>query len=261
MLGSRLLNLFCCTRLGQVLLNSHSHSVDGRGHSTALPTIPSRPPARSVMLKVERRIDSGQLRMQDEVSGALPSDLGGAHATCSCSSCREPFPSTGAAAPACLLHFACMQESVLRNVKLAAQARALLGSYHPVWLHLGAEVVVGRALAGGCLKLLAPSSPLFNPPPRHELALARAPSVPVPAQGRRRPCLPAPPLCRAESDAPAQPAQVAAFLRDHFLSEPQLARQHSPTSKPYWVRGCWREPCRPGRQRDRERPLPWGPWC
>ena len=36
----------------------------------------------------------------------------------------------------------------MKNVKEAANARAVLGSYHPLWLRLGAEVVVGKAVAG-----------------------------------------------------------------------------------------------------------------
>jgi hypothetical protein len=41
----------------------------------------------------------------------------------------------------------------------------------------------------------------------------------------------------AGDDGPVQPAQLAAFLRDHLLAEPQLARQHPPSSKAYWVCG------------------------
>lgn len=36
----------------------------------------------------------------------------------------------------------------MKNVKEAANARAVLASYHPLWLRLGAEVVVGRPVAG-----------------------------------------------------------------------------------------------------------------
>ena len=36
----------------------------------------------------------------------------------------------------------------MKNVKEAAAARAALGAYHPLWLRLGMEVVVGRSMAG-----------------------------------------------------------------------------------------------------------------
>ena len=36
----------------------------------------------------------------------------------------------------------------MKNVKEAAAARAALGVYHPLWLRLGMEVVVGRSMAG-----------------------------------------------------------------------------------------------------------------
>ncbi|KAL4423889.1 hypothetical protein ABPG75_001190 [Micractinium tetrahymenae] len=96
----------------------------------------------SVMLKVEQRIDGGQLKLRDA-------------------------------------------ELCMKSVKEAANARAVLASYHPLWLRLGMEVVTGQAVAA--------------------------------------------------DDAPASAADLAAFVRDRFMKDPQLAKQHSTTSKAYWV--------------------------
>lgn len=63
------------------------------------------PFACSVMLKVEQRIDTGQLKLRDE-------------------------------------------ELYMKNVKEAANARAVLAAYHPLWLRLGMEVVTGQSVAG-----------------------------------------------------------------------------------------------------------------
>ncbi len=41
----------------------------------------------------------------------------------------------------------------MKNVKEAANARAVLGCYHPLWLRLGAEVVIGKAAAGASVAL------------------------------------------------------------------------------------------------------------
>ena len=49
----------------------------------------------------------------------------------------------------------------MKNVKEAAAARAALGAYHPLWLRLAMEVVVGRSMAGGllccCMPCAAPT--------------------------------------------------------------------------------------------------------
>jgi hypothetical protein len=58
-----------------------------------------------------------------------------------------------------------LQESTLKNVKLAAQARGVLASYHPLWLRLGAEVVVGRTMAGGLPPHPSPFISGHQPPP------------------------------------------------------------------------------------------------
>jgi hypothetical protein len=41
--------------------------------------------------------------------------------------------------------------------------------------------------------------------------------------------------CVAGDDAPATHAELAAFVRDHFLKDQQLAKLHPAGSKAYWV--------------------------
>lgn len=85
-----------------------SSSIVLTGHQRRrVPTLAPRPlPACSVMLKVEHRIDGGQLKLRDE-------------------------------------------ELCMKSVKEAANARAVLASYHPLWLRLGMEVVTGQPVTGG----------------------------------------------------------------------------------------------------------------
>jgi len=40
-------------------------------------------------------------------------------------------------------------QDCMKSVKEASKARAVLASYHPLWLRLGMEVVVGAMVAGG----------------------------------------------------------------------------------------------------------------
>jgi hypothetical protein len=46
----------------------------------------------------------------------------------------------------------------MKNVKEGARARAVLASYHPLWLRLGMEVVVGVTVAGAASSVLGDCS-------------------------------------------------------------------------------------------------------
>lgn len=104
------------------------------------------------MLKVEQRIDGGQLKLRDEVrllgrgSSGMHVRLGG----------WRPLPKTCCSRHC---HLPGLQESLMKNVKEAANARAVLASYHPLWLRLGAEVVVGKAVAGAAAVPTCPRLP------------------------------------------------------------------------------------------------------
>ena len=102
------------------------------------------------MLKVEQRVDGGQLRLRDEVRGSLPQgdDSSATHPHAAGTRAAALLPAAKSCRrcwPACWL---LLQESCMKNVKEAAAARAALGAYHPLWLRLGMEVVVGRTVAG-----------------------------------------------------------------------------------------------------------------
>ena len=142
-------------------------------HQCRLPACAAYPPARSVMLKVEQRINSGQMRMRDEVGcrvslnhlpSVLPASSPGGRGTAGAPCwplpadrklrvpdarccCHRHTPA--ALSPARLL--AAGQEATMKNVKEGARARAVLASYHPLWLRLGMEVVCGSAVAGAAM--------------------------------------------------------------------------------------------------------------
>lgn len=57
----------------------------------------------------------------------------------------------------CICALPVLQEHFFKNVQEAARNRALLLSYHPFWLRLGMEVVVGKQVAGECGLLAWPA--------------------------------------------------------------------------------------------------------
>lgn len=116
----------------------------------------------------------------------------------------------------------------MKNVKEAANARTVLASYHPLWLRLGAEVVVGTAVAGAGI--------VCDGGGHHMLAWAAG----APCGCTRMHCahIPRPtpaPAQPAANDSPVPAADLAAFMRDNFFKDPQLARQHPGSGKAYWV--------------------------
>ena len=87
------------------------------------------------------------------------------------------------------------QEDCRKNLQEAAKARGALASYHPFWLRLGMEIVVGRPVAS--------ESPAWAPG-------AGRPLMPCHPAARAPPCLmPAPP----PPTTPNHPAQAATRRR------------------------------------------------
>ena len=179
------------------------------------------------------------------------------------------MPRAAAWLPKCLAFLACwtLQESCLKNVKEVAKARAVLASYHPLWLRLGMEVVVGKPVAGqraglwacgwrrgggsadasmcmaaGICACIAWRCTVTNTPRpstcmRMGIRLAPAAAIRTFAAHfvERKACGCASVVPAGDDVAIAAP-DLAAFVREQFLKDPQLAKLHPASSKAYWVR-------------------------
>ena len=124
----------------------------------------------------------------------------------------------------------------MKSVKEGANARAVLASYHPLWLRLGVEVVVGAQVAGvrqsRVSRCAQPAASCFL-----RAVLLQAANHCI---NGRQVALPPPRACSSLAAAPgdderACAADLAAFVRDRFLKDPQLAKQHPPSSKAHWT--------------------------
>jgi hypothetical protein len=134
-----------------------------------------------------------------------------------------------------------LQEHFFKNVQEAARNRALLLSYHPFWLRLGMEVVVGKQVAGevwsvglACLNAVMPATehtkhqlPGFDKGTSHDANFRLALFLN---------------FTRADGDTQLTPAALETFMRQHFLKERRPGGKEERAVHPakHWVR-CWQQ--------------------
>lgn len=99
----------------------------------------------------------------------------------------------------------------MKNVQEAAKARAVLASYHPLWLRLGIEVVCGL-----------PGRPLIW---HHTFWRA----------GDFKPWRINLMSLLAGDDVPVATAQLATVVQEHFFNDIHLVKQFPTRSRQYYV--------------------------
>lgn len=118
---------------------------------------------REVMMRVEGKVDQGQLRLKDEVGRPATSDS----ATCGAlhKRCARRKPAAPASARCAsskhnnllspvLISCQIMQALQFHDVAVRDATLGVLLSYHPFWLRLGLEVVTQRAVGDGEFDLI-----------------------------------------------------------------------------------------------------------
>jgi hypothetical protein len=117
------------------------------------------------MMRVEARVDQGQLRLRDEVRPPAVGEVQGraqwpaGAAIWQCERARRPFRQVQRVA-ATAAHGACPaalasapprrpQALQLHDVSVRDRSLGVLMAYHPFWLKIGLEVVTQRSVGGG----------------------------------------------------------------------------------------------------------------